>query len=90
MKLIDKNAVVAMIRHHIKEEPHSYFCKCLLSEIDSLKVKETDSKLTLEDVSMIRQIMFDYNRQVRNEMSIPNNEDYCKEVLNRFKAQKGE
>lgn len=58
--------------------------------LDTLKVKEVDLKLTLEDVSMIRQIIFDYNRQVRNEMSNPNDEEYCKEVLKRFKAQKGE
>ena len=57
---------------------------------DTLEVKEVDSRLTLEDISILRQIMFDYNKQVRNEMSIPNNEDYCKEVLKRFKAQNGE
>ena len=39
---IDKDAVIAMIKHHIKEEPHSYFCKCLLSELDTLEVKEVD------------------------------------------------
>jgi hypothetical protein len=39
---IDKDALVAMIKHHIKEETHSYFCKCLLSEIDTLEVKEVD------------------------------------------------
>lgn len=37
---IPKAAVVAIIKRHIKEEPHSYFCKCLLSEIDTLEVKE--------------------------------------------------
>lgn len=42
MKLIDKDAAVAIIKHHIKEETHSYFCKCLLSEIDALEVKEVD------------------------------------------------
>ena len=62
----------------------------VLSFLDTLEVKEVDSKLSLEDISILRQIMFDYNRQVRNEMSIPNNEDYCKEILKRFKAQKGE
>jgi hypothetical protein len=46
---------------------------------------EKDLELTWEDISMLRQIMFDYNKQVRDEMSIPNNEDYCKEVLKRFK-----
>lgn len=42
MELIDKAAVVAMIKRHIKEEPHSYFCKCLLSEIDTIEVKGVD------------------------------------------------
>lgn len=46
---------------------------------------EKDLELTWEDISMLRQIMFNYNRQVRDEMPIPNNEDYCKEVLKRFK-----
>lgn len=58
--------------------------------LDTIEVKEADYRLSLEDISILRQIMFDYNRQVRNEMSIPNNEDYCKEILKRFKAQKGE
>ena len=40
MNLIDKDAVVATIKKHVEEERHSYFCKCLLSEIDALKVKE--------------------------------------------------
>lgn len=62
----------------------------LLMKLDTLEVKEMDSRLSLEDISILRQIMFDYNRQVRNEMFIPNNEDYCKEILKRFKARKGE
>ena len=51
---------------------------------------EKDLELTLEDISILRQIMFDYNRQVRNEMSIPNDEDYCKEVLKRFNKERKE
>lgn len=39
-KYIDKSALVAEIKNHIKEEPHSYFCKCLLSEINTLEVKD--------------------------------------------------
>lgn len=39
---LPKDALVAVIKHHIKEESHSYFCKCLLSEIDALEVKEVD------------------------------------------------
>ena len=49
---------------------------------------EKDLELTWEDISIIRQIMFDYNRTIRNEMTIPNDEEYCQEVLKRFKAQK--
>jgi hypothetical protein len=58
--------------------------------IDGYEQAEKDLELGWEDVSKIRQIMFDYNRQVRNEMTIPNDEEYCQEVLKRFKAQKGE
>jgi hypothetical protein len=55
---------------------------------------ETDLELTWEDVSKIRQIMFDYNRQLRpeiveNKASLPKDEEYCREVLNRFKKGKG-
>jgi len=49
MKLIDKDAVVVKIKHHIKEETHSYFCKCLLSEIDTLEVKEVDLENEIND-----------------------------------------
>jgi RecG-like helicase len=43
MNFIDKDAVVATIKKHVQEERHSYFCKCLLSEIDALEVKEQPS-----------------------------------------------
>ena len=43
-----------------------------------------DSKLTWQDISILRQIIFDYNRQIKNEMSILNDEKYCKEILKRF------
>jgi len=49
---------------------------------------EKDLELTWEDISTIRQIMFDYNRTIRNEMPLPSNENYCKEVLKRFKEIK--
>jgi hypothetical protein len=52
------------------------------------EVKEMGLNPTLEDISIIRQIMFDYNRQVRNEMTIPNDKEYCQEVLKRFKQRK--
>ena len=52
------------------------------------EVKEMGLNPTLEDISIIRQIMFDYNRQVRNEMTFPNDKEYCQEVLKRFKQRK--
>ena len=55
---------------------------------------EKDLELTWEYVSKIKQIMFDYNRQLRpeivgNKASLPIEEEYCREVLNRFKKGKG-
>lgn len=55
---------------------------------------EKDLELKWEDVSKIKQIMFDYNRQLRpeiveNKASLPKDEEYCREVLNRFKKGKG-
>lgn len=50
MKLVDKDAVIAMIKHHIKEEHHSYFCKCLLSELDTIGVKEVDLEKELDSM----------------------------------------
>ena len=46
--LIDKDALIAMIKHHIMDERHSYFCKCLLSEIDTLEVKDVDLEKEIE------------------------------------------
>lgn len=43
--------------------------------------------LTWEDISVIRQITAEYRREKNHEQD---NEDFCKEVLKRFKAQKGE
>lgn len=62
--------------------------------IDGYHQAEKDLELTWEDVSKIRQIMFDYNRQLRpkiveNKASLPKDEEYCREVLNRFKKGKG-
>lgn len=54
-----------------------------------LGLKAQHSELTLEDISVLRKIMAEYRRQTSNEMLVLNDEDYCKEVLNRFKAQKG-
>ena len=96
---IEKRRDAALIRQHnleaigqetVLNEMEANELNRIITFINTLEVKEVDSKLSLEDISILRQIMFDYNRQVRNEMSIPNNEDYCKEILKRFKAQKGE
>ena len=53
---------------------------------------EKDLELTWEDISVIRQIMFDYHKILREQkpIHIPSDKDYCQEVLKRFKAQKGE
>lgn len=56
--------------------------------IEGYHQAERDLELTWEEISTLRQIFFDYNRQIRNGMSIPNDEDYCKEILKRFKAMK--
>lgn len=92
---IDKADVVAEINRVLSSyDPNEitsgrYALIGLRDFLDTLEVKEADSRLSLEDISILRQIMFDYNRQVKNEMSIPNNEDYCKEILKRFKTRKG-
>lgn len=57
---------------------------------DGYKQAKEDNALTWEDISIIRKIMYDYNKQVRNEMAIPKEEEYCMEVLKRFLEQKGE
>ena len=53
---------------------------------------EKDLELTWEDISVIRQIMFDYHKILREQkpIHIPSDKDYCQEVLKRFKSQKGE
>ena len=43
--------------------------------------------LTWEDISAIRQITAEYRREENHKQ---NNKDFCKEVLKRFKTQKGE
>lgn len=65
---IDKSALVKMIKHHIKEEPYSYFCKCLLSEIDTLEVKEVnlvgwwDYYKTEDCKEMLKELQETYNK----------------------------
>ena len=53
---------------------------------------EKDLELTWEDISVIRQIMFDYHKILREQkpIHIPSDKDYCQEVLKRFKEKKGE
>lgn len=56
--------------------------------IEGYQQAEKDLTLTWEDISIIRRIMYDYNKQIRNEMAIPKEEEYCKEILRRFLEQK--
>ena len=68
-------------------------CVDILSSIDNLEIKEAElekNSLTWKDISAIRRIMAECRRQMSNEMQILNDEELCKEVLKRFKAQKGE
>ena len=53
---------------------------------------EKDLELGWEDISVIRQIMFDYHKILREQkpIHIPSDKDYCQEVLKRFKERKGE
>ena len=53
---------------------------------------EKDLELGWEDISVIRQIMFDYHKILREQkpIHIPSDKDYCQEVLKRFKEKKGE
>ena len=92
MNLIDKDALVAEIekRKHRNILNEGAFEEDIdiLSFINTLEGKEED--LTWEDISVLRQIMAEYHRQVSNEMTMVNNEEFCKEVLRRFKTQKGE
>lgn len=42
------------------------------------------NRLTWNDISLIRDIMFKYNREIRESKNIPNDKDYCEEVLKRY------
>ena len=48
------------------------------------------AKLTWEDINLIREIMFEYNKEIRedSEMFIPNDKTYAEEVLRRFEERK--
>lgn len=50
---------------------------------------EKDLELTWEDISAIRHTMARLRRQFSNDNQVVNNEEFCKEVLNCFRAQKG-
>lgn len=97
MKLIDKAALVAEIEKRIKEtesmQPKfdqfwagqiSAF-KGVLKILDTLEVKEF---LTWQDVRLIAEIGESFmNSEESDHLS---EEEYYTEILNRFKAQKGE
>lgn len=64
MKLISKDDLVAIIKYHMKEITHSYFCKCLLSEIDEhLKVLEVKNiwKPTDEQLKALNDIITEFD-----------------------------
>lgn len=99
MSKAEQRALEAYPPKYVEQERHS---KRVQSEkvdthqpmrtiyIKGYRQTEKDLELTWGDISIIRQIMFNYNRTIRNKMAIiPNDEEYCKEVLNRFNKQKG-
>lgn len=86
---INKTAVVAMIKHHIKEELHSYFCKCLLSEIDALETKEVDLEKEIKNYLDEQPIVA--RSQGIDYKLVPSPETIAKHFFELgLKAQKGE
>jgi len=69
---IKKSALVAMIKHHIKEETHNYFCKCLLSEIDTLEVKEVNLESEIERIRKYHYINGDFEKAEIDGRTITN------------------
>lgn len=56
---------------------------------------QEDFKLTAQDIDIILNIIFDYNAQIRENMfipgkRIPNNEEYCSAIAERFNNCKSE
>ena len=77
--LIDKDDLVAIIKYHIKEETHGYFCKCLLSEIDEhLKVLEV--KDTYEQCVQYDSIPFNTESKLFNQLTKERPELWRKEI----------
>ena len=81
---------IGFFANRTKEEPNDQDIALCAKHFFELGLKAQHSELTWEDISVLRKIMVEYRRQTSNEMLALNDEDYCKEVLNRFKAQKGE
>ena len=97
MELIDKSALVAEIEKRRNKNARnklnlaaSFEDNYLLSFINTLEVKEVnlekDFELTWEDVAWIVNKVI-HNCKVENILTA---EDICKDVLNQFKAYKGE
>jgi hypothetical protein len=86
--LIDKDDLVAIIKYHMKEVTHSYFCKCLLSEIDEhLKVIELKDpwKPTNEQMEALEWSLGDYRNVIFEERH-----DTLVSLYNSLKELKGE
>ena len=102
MELIDRDALEEKIlkrwiehyRHGgTPESEYAHEDMEILCLIDTLEVKEVNinkcPEITWNDVSLLRHIMAEYRREVSNGMLRVMDEEFCKEVLKRFKAQKG-
>ena len=88
--LIDKSALVAEIkRRRESNAKERYFGRLVednyfLDFLDTLEVKES---LTWQDIRLMSEIGEKFMNS--EESDNLNEEDYYKEILNRFKAQKG-
>ena len=88
MKLIDKDALVAEIEKLYNGEIDTYtrnILDRLKSNIDTIEVKEL---LTWQDIKLISEIGEDFMNSEDSDNL--NDEEYYTEILNRFKAEKGE
>ena len=47
-------------------------------------IRSDIAELTWEDISRIRNIMFEVNKGVDHESPLPNDKSYCEEVLKRY------
>ena len=97
MKLIDKDALVAEIEKLYNGEIDTYtrnILDRLKSNIDAIEVKEVDlekESLTWEDMLTIHRCIKDaMNYNLYAFQTVEGKQNVYKDVLRRFKAQKGE